>query len=321
MVWAWLAAFWIACFGAGYVYTQQRGVPLEIVLRVTPAFLLEATLFLVAGVEQWRSRLERYPRPAVASGLTLAGIAPYAAASIPLGSFDWTTLVMLAGLAAAVAFWYVVLPHNPLVDLGLLALMAVVMIARVFPIFYIRPHPRLALEILGTVMWIRTGLFAMLSVRRVKGVGFGFWPSLREWRIGAVYFLVFVPLGAALAWWIRFASPRAPETSFTGTALTLVLTFFGLLWTVALAEEFFFRGLVQQWMSGWLKSEWAGLVAAALLFGSVHFWTGEFPNWRFAALASAAGIFYGMAYRQAKSIRASMVAHALTATTLRVFFS
>lgn len=317
----WLVAFWMACFTAGYLYTQQRGVPLNLVFTVTPAFLLEATLFLAVGIEGWRRKLERFPPAAVAGLLTLAAVAPYCLASVPLGSFDGATLVMLAGLAAAVSFWYVLLPHNPLADIGLLALMAAVMITGVFKVFYIRPDPRLALEILGTVMWIRTGLFAMLSVRRVQGVGFGFWPSAREWRIGTVYFLVFLPVGAALAWWIRFAEPKAPETGVLTTAVTLVLSFFGLLWTVALGEEFFFRGLVQQWMSGWLHSEWAGLLAAALLFGSVHFWSGNFPNWRFASLAAAAGVFYGLAFRQARSIRASMVAHALTATALRMFFS
>jgi len=46
-----------------------------------------------------------------------------------------------------------------------------------------------------------------------------------------------------------------------------------------------------------------------------------FPNWRFSILAAAAGIFYGLAFRQARSIRASMVTHALTYTILRVFFS
>jgi len=38
-------------------------------------------------------------------------------------------------------------------------------------------------------------------------------------------------------------------------------------------------------------------------------------------LATVAGVFYGLAFRQASSIRASMVTHALTFTTLRVFYS
>jgi membrane protease YdiL (CAAX protease family) len=74
-------------------------------------------------------------------------------------------------------------------------------------------------------------------------------------------------------------------------------------------------------MTAWLSSEAGGLVATSLLFGAVHLWFRAFPNWRFAALAALAGLFYGLAFRQARSIRASMVAHALTVTTWRMFFS
>jgi membrane protease YdiL (CAAX protease family) len=50
-------------------------------------------------------------------------------------------------------------------------------------------------------------------------------------------------------------------------------------------------------------------------------WYRAFPNWRFAVLATIAGLFYGLAFRQARSIRASMVTHALTVTALRLFYS
>jgi membrane protease YdiL (CAAX protease family) len=74
-------------------------------------------------------------------------------------------------------------------------------------------------------------------------------------------------------------------------------------------------------MSGWLGNQWAGLIVTSLLFGAVHLSYRGFPNWRFALLAAVAGVFYGLAFRQASSIRASMVTHALTITTVRVFFS
>jgi len=53
----------------------------------------------------------------------------------------------------------------------------------------------------------------------------------------------------------------------------------------------------------------------------VHLWYRPFPNWRIAILAAVAGVFYGLAYRQARSIRASMVTHALTVTAWRLFFT
>ncbi|MEO8099226.1 MAG: CPBP family intramembrane glutamic endopeptidase [Acidobacteriota bacterium] len=318
MKWALLPIFWIACAVAGYLYTQPRGVPWDVFLAVAPAFLLEATLFLSVGMEQWRARLDRLPRAAVAALLTLAAVAPYVLASVPFGTLSWTHFGTLAGLAALLAFWYVLLPHNPFTDIGLLVVAAAVVLSKIFRDIYVRPDEHLALEALGTAMWIRTGLFAILSVRRVKGVGFGFWPTLREWKIGALHFVAFLPVAAALGWWINFTRPRWPAA---GWEILLPLTFFGVLWVLALGEELFFRGLLQQWLVAWLKSDWGGLVAASLIFGALHVFWGTFPNWRFAALASLAGVFYGSAFRQGKGIRASMVTHALTVTTWKIFFT
>jgi membrane protease YdiL (CAAX protease family) len=319
--WA-LPLFWLACATAGYVYSLQRGIPSSVVLAALPAFLLEATLFLTLGVESWRKRLEKLRPVGVATLLVLGAIAPYCAASLAFGSFRWQALAGIALLSGLVSFWYVVLPQKPAADLLLLALMAAVVLAKVFTTLYVRPDPRLPLEALGQAMWIRTGAFALLSVRRVQGVGFGFWPSLREWKIGAVFFLLMLPVVAALAWWIGWNKFHPPDAvSWIRTPVIVVLTFFGGLWVLALGEEFFFRGLLQQWMIGWLRNEWAGLILTSLLFGSVHLWYGSFPNWRFALLAAVAGVFYGLAFRQASGIRASMVTHALTITTVRVFFS
>jgi len=320
MLWA-LPLFWLACTTAGYVYALQRGIPSSVVLAALPAFLLEATLFLTLGVESWRKRLEKLRPAGVAASLVVAAVAPYCAASLAFGSFHWQSLAGIALLAGLVSFWYIVLPQKPAADLLLLALMAAVVLAKVFPSLYVRPDPRLPLEALGQAMWIRTGAFALLSVRRVQGVGFGFWPSPREWKIGALFFLVMLPVVAALAWWIGFGKFHPPEASWIRTPVIVVLNFFGALWVVSLGEEFFFRGLLQQWLTGWLRSEWVGLIATAILFGAVHLPRGSFPNWRFALLAAVAGIFYGLAFRQASSIRASMVTHALTVTTMKVFFS
>jgi membrane protease YdiL (CAAX protease family) len=292
-----------------------------VVLAALPAFLLEATLFLALGIEGWRKRLEKLRPAGVAALLVMAAVTPYCAASLAFGSFRWQALAGIALLAGLVSFWYVVLPHKPAADLLLLALMAAVVLTKVFKSLYIRPDDRLPLEVLGQAMWIRTGAFALLSVRRVQGVGFGFWPSLREWKIGALFFVFMLPVVAGLAWLIGFGKFHPPEASWIRTPVIVIVTFFGGMWVLALGEEFFFRGLLQQWMTGWLRNQWAGLIAASLLFGAVHLPYGSFPNWRFAMLASVAGVFYGLAFRQAGSIRASMVTHALTVTILRVFFS
>src|SRR6266853_2500154 len=309
---------WAAAAAAAYFYAQDRGIPWTTALAVLPAFLLEASFYYTLGAERLRTRFERLPPAGVAAALTAAALAPYALASIATGTFSWRSLGILGALALASAFWYVVFPHQTSVDILFLIFIAAMWLLRVIPPLYGNPHPRLSLAILGQLMWFRTGLFALLSVRRMKNIGFGFWPAAREWKIGVLYFAGLAPVVGAIAWAIHFTRPHLRYAGWERTTLVALATFFGVLWVVALGEEFFFRGLLQQWITAWLKSNWGGLVLTSLLFGSVHLWYRPFPNWRLAALAAAAGVFYGLSFRPAKSIRASMVTHALTVTAWRL---
>jgi membrane protease YdiL (CAAX protease family) len=293
-----------------------QNIPWQAAAAVLPAFLLEVVFYGLLASERVRARFEEMPPAIFAAGLSVAAVLPYCLAV----TFRWQAFAWILLLASAVSFWYILLPKKPAADILLLIFMATVWIAKLFSMWYISPYPKLYVPVLGQLMWFRTGLFAMLCIRRVQGVGFGFWPRPREWRIGAAHFVIFLPLAAALAWFIGFASPRAPALGWEKTSLLVVGYFFGTLWVLALAEEFFFRGLLQQWLVSWTHSEWIGLIAASLLFGAAHVFYRQFPNWKFAALAALAGICYGLAFRRARSIRASMVTHALVVTTWRIFF-
>lgn len=315
-----LALLWALCAVAGYVYALQQNIPVAAAMRVLPAFLMEATFFYALGSERVRARIEKFPRAVIALALLAAAVAPYLEASLALGSFQSSHFLAIAALAAVAAFWYIVLPHKPAVDLLFLILMAAVVLARVFHSLYPDPIPKLQLEVLGQAMWIRTGAFAMLSIRRVSGVGFGFWPRKQDWKIGVLFYAIFLAIAIEPALLIHFARPRIPA-DWQRTSLVAIATFFGVLWIVALGEEFFFRGLLQQWLTTWFSSPVAGLAAASMLFGAAHLWFRSFPNWRFALLATLAGICYGLAFQKARSIRASMVAHALVVTTWRIFFA
>ncbi len=316
-----LALLWVGSIIAAYFYSEQNHIPLNLAAAALPAFLLEATFYFVLGVERWRARLEKLSPAGVAAVLTLAAVAPYTAAGLEFGFFRWQSLGIIALLAGVVSFWYVLLPHTPATDLLFVLLMAAVYLANFERTEYIDPYPKLQLDVLGKVMWIRTGAFAMLSVRRMKGVGFGFWPRREEWVIGLAYFGLFLPVAAFAGWMVKFGSPHAPHSGTIKLLVLAVGTFFGVLWVLALGEEFFFRGLLQQWIGTWLKSEWIGLAFASILFGLAHLWLHAFPNWQMVAMATVAGVFYGLAFRQARSIRASMVTHALTVTAWKMFFS
>ena len=63
-----------------------------------------------------------------------------------------------------------------------------------------------------------------------------------------------------------------------------------------------------------------GLIAASLIFGSVHIFA-AFPELEARRSGQRwLAICYGLAFRRARSIRASMVTHALVVTTWKIFF-
>ena len=315
-----LPLVWAACVIAGCLYALHQNIPWSMTLKAFPAFLLEATFFYALALERVRARIEKLAPALIALALTAAAVAPYCAESLAFRTFRVGSLAEIALLAAAVSFWYVFLPKKPLSDVFFLVFIGVIWLAKILPPLYPRPNPRLPLEALAQAMWFRTCLFAMVSLRRPSGVGFGFWPKAREWRIGALYFLWFVPLALALGYFIAFGKPRFPGNP-PWTTVAALATFFGTLWILALGEEFFFRGLLQQWMSSWLHSEWAGWLIASLIFGAAHLWYRQFPNWKIAAMAALHGACCGLAFRSARSIRAPMVTHALVVTAWRIFFA
>src|SRR5712671_5969422 len=196
---------WAAGAVAAYFYAQDRGIPLTAALAVLPAFLLEASLYFTVGVERLRFRLEKLPPAGIAVVLVIAAVAPYSLAALALRNFSWHSLGVIAALAVVAAFWYVVFPHQTAVDILFLIFIAAVWLARAIPSLYPSSINALPVGALGQLMWFRTGLFAILSVRRLKNIGFGFWPAPREWKIGALYFAGLVPVLAAFGWLIHSA--------------------------------------------------------------------------------------------------------------------
>jgi membrane protease YdiL (CAAX protease family) len=307
---------------AALIYAHELSIPPSITRPVLAALLIEFAFYLVPGFEQARCALaRRVPPRLLALLMTVSAVLPYSVYSAFTDSFRLSALAVLLGIAAAVSFWYILLPRHASVDAGFLVLLAAVVLSKVFSRIYADPVPRLHIELLGQLMLIRLGAMAALLFRRAEGVGFSFIPQRREWAIGVRHFLYFLPVAFFLSLWLRFASWHPPAMVWWKAALLAAATFFGILWVVALSEEFFFRGLLQQWLSAWLGSASAGLAIASILFGLVHLWFRTFPNWRFAILAAVAGCFYGRAYQQAGAIRAPMVTHALVVTTWKVLFS
>jgi membrane protease YdiL (CAAX protease family) len=135
------------------------------------------------------------------------------------------------------------------------------------------------------------------------------------------WYLVFLPVGAALGWAIGFTGLRQGPWVIEKLLLNAVGTFFGIFLFVALRENFLFRGMLLPWFTEWMGSLQRAQIVVALLCGAAHLPFREFPNWRFALLATLAHYVYGRAFLEAGSIRAAMVCHALVVVTWRVLLS
>lgn len=317
-----LACVWAVMIAAGVAYSRFQDIPARVALAVLPVLLVEAACYLVPAFGEPLGRLQTFgSRSARASLLAASAVIPYLYYAALTGTFRWSSLAWMAAIAAAGAFWFHLLPRSPAADIGFLALIAGVSLSRVFAEVYGAPAPGLKMDILGEFMWRRVGILAVFLLRPVEGTGFGFLPRRREWAVGLREYLYFAPAGLGLALAIGFIRFDPAGGPWWRLALVAAGTFLGMLWFVALTEEFFFRGLLQQWLSGWLRSSMAGMILASVLFGLVHLPFRAPPlNWRFALLAAAAGFFYGRAFRAGRGIRAAMVTHALVNTSWRVFF-
>jgi uncharacterized protein len=317
-----LSVVWIAACIAAYVYSHQQHISSTVALAVVPAFLIELAFYLAPGFAAVRKLFDALgSKPLRAALLAVSGVVPYLIEALSMRTFHLASFVELLAFVLVASFWYVWTRRDMLVDLLFLAFMAAVYLSRSFDHIYGRVTPHAPLGILGQLMWIRLGLMAVLSLRSLDDAHFGFVPTQEEWRIGTQHFLYFLPIGAGLAYVVSLGQFHPPQLPWWKFVAFLVLTFWGILWVVSLAEEFFFRAFLQRVIARGTHSETAGLLAAAVLFGLVHLPFRRFPNWRLAIVAAALGFFCGLSLLRARSVRASMVTHALVATTWRMFFS
>jgi membrane protease YdiL (CAAX protease family) len=293
-----------------------------VVLAVVPAFLVELAFYLVPGFASVRKAFDALgSKPLRASLLAASGLLPYLIEALSTRTFHLVSFVELLALVLIASFWYVGISHGTLTDLLFLGFMAAAYLSKQFDHIYGQPAPHVTLGILGQLMWIRLGLMAVLSLRSMEEPRFGFLPTREEWRIGVEHFVYFLPIGAALVYLVRLGQFHLHPRSWSTFAAALVLTFWGILWVVSLAEEFFFRAFLQRVIARGMHSQIAGLLIAATLFGLAHLSFRRFPNWRLAIVAAALGFFCGLSLLRARSVRASMVTHALAATMWRMFFS
>ncbi|MGA9882951.1 MAG: type II CAAX endopeptidase family protein [Candidatus Acidiferrales bacterium] len=182
--------------------------------------------------------------------------------------------------------------------------------------YHLFPYPPPLTHTLAILLALSTGVAAFILVRRLDGVGYAL-----DWRRG--YFAHFVLLFILFA---AIAIPLGMKIGFIHWAPSFKrlrvapLTLLGILFFTAWPEEFLFRGLLQNLLSKTVKSSWLGLFVAAVVFGFSHILHAPFPNWKYVALASIAGVFYGLAWMRTRSLVPGVLIHALVDISWHILF-
>jgi len=169
------------------------------------------------------------------------------------------------------------------------------------------PYP--GISGMSKLVLVDLALYGYLVIRQLEGVGYDLRPKLNDFRIGVREFLFLAPIVIAMGLSLHFLHwhPRLPAIWTLVGAWAFTFLF------IAIPEELFFRGLVQNL----LERRWGTRVALAItsvVFGLSHFnkrlGTGVVGfNWRYVLLATVAGIFYGRAWLAKRRIMASAITH------------
>jgi uncharacterized protein len=178
------------------------------------------------------------------------------------------------------------------------------------------PFPPQLTHTLSIVMALSTGVAGFVLVRRLEGAGYGV-----EWRSGfawsfvsnyVVYAIIAIFLGIKIGF-LTFA-----PSLHRGVPLPIAVL--GILLFTAWPEEFLFRGILQNLLGRTLRSEWAGLAVASVIFGLSHLHHAPYPNWKYALLATIAGLFYGRAWMKTRSLVPGVLVHAAVDISWHVLF-
>jgi uncharacterized protein len=164
--------------------------------------------------------------------------------------------------------------------------------------------PHAGLSALPKLLLVDSALYAFLVVRGLDGVGFDFRMKLRDVAIGLREWAFYAPIAIGLGLALGFIhwNPRPPQVAVI--AASYLITFF----FVAIPEEFFFRGLLQNLLQSRLGQQRA-LAVSSVIFGLSHFNKPLPFNWRYVILAAIAGLFYGRAWLDRRRLTCSAITH------------
>ncbi len=163
------------------------------------------------------------------------------------------------------------------------------------------------------IFCVCVGAYVFLVIRNLKDAGYRLIPKKPDLTHAILNFVAFAILALPLGLGLHFLHPHAHSAGVFAFAGKFV----GIYLTVAIPEEFLFRGILQNLLVKTFQGPRRGangLVVASVIFGLSHLHHAPVPNWRYAIMATLAGLFYGNVYRIRKRTSSSALMHAMVDT-------
>ncbi len=303
---AWLLSATLILVG---VRTQIRRYSSDLVAlsAILISFALQFALYWLPGFPAIHKRFtlhfKRLNRAILLFGVVIIPYFVYGAGTATLGV---VAVLKLIGVAAIVLGIYALIPPDSqkLSWQDLIVMLAIAVPAYtgwyrniwLFPVY---------LDVMVRLFVVSLAAFAVLSIRSLEDVGYVWRIKAGDWIEGAKQLVLFSAIGIPLGFWLRFIAWHPRNEGIAAIAFS----FIGIFLFVAVPEELFFRGMLQNLLEKSLKNKYAAQGLAAAVFGFSHIHHG-FPNWRYVTMAAIAGWFYGTAWHNRRSITASSVVHA-----------
>jgi hypothetical protein len=183
------------------------------------------------------------------------------------------------------------------------------------------------LYVFRPVFCVLVGGYSFMVLRNLDGVGFRLVWRRRDISYALLNLLAFtllaIPIGIGLGFIHPHSAAALSHFGGLGLAGNFFFLFIGIYLTVAIPEELLFRGILQNILMRSIHKGppgLYGLLIASVVFGASHLHHAPVPNWRYAILATLAGLFYGNVYRTRQRLCASALTHALVDTLWHFWF-
>lgn len=175
--------------------------------------------------------------------------------------------------------------------------------------------PYSGLGALPKLLLVDSALYSYLVVRRLDRVGYDFRVRVRDLAIGVREGLFYAPIAIGLGLFMHFLYPHSGVPAASRALGAVLITFF----FVAIPEELFFRGILQNLLESRIGHPRSWIIAS-VLFGLSHFNKPLPFNWRYVIMGSIAGLFYGRAWRDRRRLFASATTHTMVDVLWSLWF-